>query len=56
MQQADDVSLYAREDCPRIHGVRSLIIYSSYWRVEASPPSRSNGRIFLIGERMEREM
>ena len=24
MQQADDVSSYAREDRPRIHGVRSL--------------------------------
>ena len=29
MQQADDVSLYAREDRPRIHGVRSLMSYSS---------------------------
>ena len=30
MQQADDVSSYAREECPRIHCVRSLMIYSSY--------------------------
>ena len=29
MQQADDVSSYAREDRPRIHGVRSLMSYSS---------------------------
>ena len=29
MQQADDVSSYAREECARIHGVRSLMIYSS---------------------------
>ena len=29
MQQADDVSSYAREECPRIHGVRSLMIYST---------------------------
>ena len=28
MQQADDVSSYAREDRPRIHGVRSLMSYS----------------------------
>ena len=24
--------MYAREDCPRIHGVRSLMSYSSYER------------------------
>ena len=29
MQQADNISSYAREDCPRIHGVRSLMNYSS---------------------------
>ena len=29
MQQADDVSSYAREDRPRIHGVQSSMIYSS---------------------------
>ena len=29
MQQVDDVSSYAREDRPRIHGVRSLMSYSS---------------------------
>ena len=29
MQQVDDVSSYAREECPRIHDVRSLMIYSS---------------------------
>ena len=29
MQQADDVSSYALEDRPRIHGVRSLMSYSS---------------------------
>ena len=29
MQQADDVSSYAREDRPRIHVVRSLMSYSS---------------------------
>ena len=29
MQQADDVSSYAREECPRIHGVRSLMNYST---------------------------
>ena len=28
MQQADDVSSYALEDRPRIHGVRSLMSYS----------------------------
>ena len=30
MQQADDVSSYAREDRPRIHGVRSLMSYSMH--------------------------
>ena len=30
MQQADDVSSYAREDRPRIHGVRSLMSYSNW--------------------------
>ena len=29
MQQADDVSSYAREDRPRLHGVRSLMSYSN---------------------------
>ena len=28
MQQVDDVSSYAREDCPRIHGVQTLMNYS----------------------------
>ena len=30
MQQANDVRSYAREECPRIHGVRSLMNYSIY--------------------------
>ena len=35
MQQADDVSSYAREDCPRIHGVRSLMNYSTTQQEES---------------------
>ena len=34
MQQADDVSSYAREDRPRIHGVRSLMSYSSKIKIK----------------------
>ena len=46
MQQADDVSSYAREDRPRIHGVRSLMSYSTTYTQQDDDTKRE--KIIMI--------
>ena len=51
MQQADGVSSYAREDRPRIHGVRSLMSYSNIILSTNFVAVRTSQKRWIIGTR-----